>query len=183
LKKYSLETKKYLLYVGAIQPRKNIQVLLEAFELEHKRHSDMKLVLAGEKAWLWKETIAMIENHPFREDIIVTGTIPFGELSALYASAKMFIFPSLYEGFGIPVLEAMAAGVPVICSGNSSLPEVGGDAALYFDALNVSELASHIESLWKDESLCTAMVRRGYENIKKFSWDKCARETMEYILS
>ncbi|MDD5083610.1 MAG: glycosyltransferase family 1 protein [Candidatus Moranbacteria bacterium] len=183
LKKYSLETKKYLLYVGAIQPRKNILVLLEAFELEHKRHPDMKLVLAGEKAWLWKETVDMIEKHPFREDIIVTGKVSFRDLAALYAQAKMFVFPSLYEGFGIPVLEAMAAGTPVICSNNSSLPEVGGDAALYFEALNVSELASRIESLWTEESLCAAMIRRGYENIKKFSWDKCAKETMEYIIS
>jgi glycosyltransferase involved in cell wall biosynthesis len=183
LKHYRLESKKYLLYVGAIQPRKNIQVLLEAFAVERKRHSNMKLVLAGEKAWLWQETLTAIERHPFREDIIVTGTIAFTELATLYTSAKMFVFPSLYEGFGIPVLEAMAVGIPVICANNSSLPEVGGDAAFYFDAQNVSELALHIESLWTEETLCEDMVRKGYENIKKFSWDKCARETMEYILS
>lgn len=183
LHRYNLAPKTYLLYVGAIQPRKNIQVLLEAFELEHKRHPDMKLVLAGEKAWLWKETIEMIERHPFREDIVMTGKVSFQELATLYAAAKIFVFPSLYEGFGIPVLEAMAAGVPVICAHNSSLPEVGGDAALYFDALNVSELASRIESLWIESGLCEAMIRRGYENIHKFSWDKCAQETMDYIIA
>ncbi len=180
--KYSLEAKKYLLYVGAIQPRKNIATLLQAFAAERAHHIDMKLVLAGEKAWLWKETMEAIERHPFREDIIVTGTIPFSDISALYASAKMFIFPSLYEGFGIPVLEAMAAGVPVICADNSSLPEVGADAALYFEALDVAKLAEHIELLWTDEALCKEWIDRGYENIKRFSWDKCARETMEYIL-
>jgi glycosyltransferase involved in cell wall biosynthesis len=183
LKKYSLEAKKYLLYVGAIQPRKNIPVLLEAFAVERKSHFDMKLVLAGEKAWLWKETLDAIKNHPFRSDIIVTGKVSFADLVSLYAYAKMFVFPSLYEGFGIPVLEAMAAGTPVICSDNSSLPEVGGDAALYFEATNVSEFALRIESLWMNESLCEDMIRKGYENIKKFSWDKCARETTEYILS
>lgn len=181
LKQHNIEAKKYLLYVGAIQPRKNIMTLLYAFELEHTRHPEMKLVLAGEKAWLWEETLHAIETHPFREDIIVMGKVSFVDLAMLYAHAKMFIFPSLYEGFGIPILEAMAAGIPVICSHNSSLPEVGGDAALYFDALNVSELASRIELLWKEEALCVAMVRRGYENIKKFSWDTCAQETLDYI--
>jgi glycosyltransferase involved in cell wall biosynthesis len=181
LRQHSIEPKKYLLYVGAIQPRKNIQVLLEAFELERKRHADMKLVLAGEKAWLWKETMDAIEKHPFREDIIVTGRVSFKDLASLYAHAKMFVFPSLYEGFGIPVLEAMAAGIPVICSDNSSLPEVGGDAALYFEAMDVVKLIEHIELLWTNESACEERIRRGYENIQRFSWDKCARETMEYI--
>lgn len=182
LKQHDLEVKKYILYVGAIQPRKNILTLLEAFASERAKYEDMKLVLAGEKAWLWKETLEAVERHPFRDDIILTGKVSFSDLATLYASAKMFVFPSLYEGFGIPVLEAMAAGVPVICSDNSSLPEVGGDAALYFDALNVEELASRIGSLWTDEALCATMIRKGRENTKHFSWDECAQETLEYIL-
>lgn len=183
LKQYGLEAKSYLLYVGALQPRKNLIVLLEAFELEKKRHPRMKLVLVGEKAWLWQETLAIVEKHPFRKDIILTGKVSFSVLSSLYLGARVFIFPSLYEGFGIPVLEAMAAGVPVICANNSSLPEAGGDAALYFDALNVSALVSCIHALWTDDSLYRAMVSRGYKHIQKFSWDACAQETMEYILS
>jgi glycosyltransferase involved in cell wall biosynthesis len=183
LKQYALEPKKYLLYVGAIQPRKNILTLLEAFAVERARHADMKLVLAGEKAWLWKETLQAIEKHPFREDIIVTGKVSFTDLASLYAAAKMFVFPSLYEGFGIPVLEAMAAGIPVICADNSSLPEVGGDAALYFEARDASELTMHIESVWTDNVLCETMIRKGFENIKQFSWDRCAKETMAYIVS
>lgn len=182
-KKYSLESGGYLLYVGAIQPRKNIMVLLEAFDLARKRHEDMKLVLVGERAWLWRETMDAIDHHPFKDDIVLTGKVSFADLGALYGGAKMFVFPSLYEGFGIPVLEAMAAGVPVVCSNNSSLPEVGGDAALYFDALNVSELASRIESLWTESALREAMIRKGHERIKQFSWDKCAQETLEYITS
>lgn len=183
LKKHGIEAKKYLLYVGAIQPRKNILTLLDAFAVERKGHADMKLVLAGEKAWLWKETMEAIENHPFHDDIILTGKVSFKDLATLYASAKMFVFPSLYEGFGIPVLEAMAAGVPVICSNNSSLPEVGGDAALYFDALNVQELALRIDLIWTDDTVCEDMIKNGFENIKRFSWDKCAQETLEYITS
>lgn len=183
LKQYHLEAKKYILYVGAIQPRKSILTLLDAFALEREQHADMKLVLAGEKAWLWRETLEAIERHPFRDDIILTGKVCFKDLAALYAGAKMFVFPSLYEGFGIPVLEAMAAGIPVICSDNSSLPEVGGDAALYFDALNVQELASRIETIWTDDVVCESMIKKGFGNIKRFSWDKCAQETLEYIIS
>jgi glycosyltransferase involved in cell wall biosynthesis len=182
LHQYRIKSKQYLLYVGAIQPRKNIMILLDAFTEARKNNPDMKLVLAGEKAWLWKETLEAIENHPFKNDIIVTGKVSFLVLATLYASAKMFIFPSLYEGFGIPVLEAMAAGVPVVCSNNSSLPEVGGDAVLYFESSDAIALANHIESLWRDDALCQTMIAKGFENIKKFSWDKCAKETLEYIL-
>lgn len=183
LQDYHIEPKKYLLYVGAIQPRKNIMVLLAAFAQARKDNPGMKLVLAGERAWLWKETLDAIDNHLFKDDIIVTGKVSFPVLATLYTSATMFVFPSLYEGFGIPVLEAMAAGVPVICSNNSSLPEVGGDAALYFDASDASALANHIESLWNDDILRQTVIAKGFENIKKFSWDKCAKETLEYIIS
>jgi glycosyltransferase involved in cell wall biosynthesis len=182
LQQYHIQSKQYLLYVGAIQPRKNIKVLLAAFADARTNNPEMKLVLAGEKAWLWKETIEAIENHPFKDDIIVTGKVSFAVLATLYASAKMFIFPSLYEGFGIPVLEAMAAGVPVICADNSSLPEVGGTAALYFESSDTKVLTQHIESLWQDDALCQTMIEKGFENIKKFSWDTCAEQTMEYIL-
>jgi glycosyltransferase involved in cell wall biosynthesis len=181
LGRYSLESESYLLYVGAIQPRKNLVVLLEAFGRVKKKFPEMKLVLAGEKAWLWQETVREIEGHPFRRDIVLTGKVAFQDLSALYQGARAFVFPSLYEGFGIPILEAFASGVPVICAKNSSLTEVGGDAALYFDALDVGELASHIEAVWNDASLGRALVRKGREQMQKFSWDKCAQETLDWI--
>jgi glycosyltransferase involved in cell wall biosynthesis len=181
LEKYALGTKKYLLYVGALQPRKNIQVLLAAFALERVKHPEMKLVLVGEKAWLWEDILQSVEQHPFQKDIILVGKVSFAELQQFYAHAKIFVFPSLYEGFGIPILEAQAAGIPVLCSDNSSLPEVGGDAALYFEATDVQALAAQIALLWNDEGLYSSVQRKGFENIKRFSWDKCAKETLAYI--
>lgn len=180
---YGLRVTGYILYVGAIQPRKNIEALVEAFEKLKKRqkYRDLKLVLAGEKAWLWQKTMQKIEDSEFRRDIVVTGTIPFEDLRALYAGASMFVFPSLYEGFGLPVLEAFASGVPVICANNSSLPEVGGDAALYFDAMNPDELMQRMQSFLSDESLRAEYVGKGKKQLKKFSWDKCAKETLEWI--
>jgi glycosyltransferase involved in cell wall biosynthesis len=181
LAKHSLEPGSYVLYVGAIQPRKNLLVLLEAFGKAKKKHAEMKLVLAGEKAWLWEETLSAVEAHPFRRDIVLTGKVSFGDLATLYRGARMFVFPPLYEGFGIPVLEAMASGTPVICSGNSSLPEVGGDAALYFDASDAVRLASRIEAVWTDNELARSLIHKGLERTREFSWDKCAYETLEWI--
>lgn len=183
LKRYDLEEKRFLLYVGAIQPRKNIRVLLDAFAIVRLHHPDVKLVLAGERAWLWEETVRAIENHPFREDIIMPGKVCFSDLAVLFSHAKAFVFPSLYEGFGIPVLEAMASGVPVLCADNSSLPEVGGDAVLYFEATDVSVLAQHIDTVLANEAMRESMIQKGFNTIQRFSWDTCAKETMDRIIS
>ena len=174
--------KKYILYVGALQPRKNLGLLLDAFAQVKECHPEIGLVLAGEKAWMWEKTLEKIERHPCRKDIFLIGKVSFEDLAELYKKARMFVFPSLYEGFGIPVLEAQASGVPVICANNSSLPEVGGDAALYFDAQDVSALAGNIEKLWTDGALCQEFIRKGYKNIQKFSWDTCAQETLKWIV-
>jgi glycosyltransferase involved in cell wall biosynthesis len=108
LQKFDLKKEEYLLYVGAIQPRKNLIVLIEAFEKSKKENPNLKLVLAGEKAWLFRETENRIEKSVYKKDIIVTGTLKFSEIKILYQNAGIFIFPSLYEGFGIPILEAFA---------------------------------------------------------------------------
>ncbi len=174
----------YILYIGAIQPRKNLETLIEAFnKIKTPEKQDLKLVLAGEKAWLSQKTIETAECSPYRQYIIMPGKLKFGDLGHLCRGAGVFVFPSLYEGFGIPVLEAMAARVPVVCAQNSSLPEVGGEAALYFPAGNAGELAQKIEQVLQNEKLRLELVQKGLAQIKKFSWEKCARETLEYLKS
>ncbi len=175
---------KYLLYTGAIQPRKNLEIFIEAFNrLKTGHYADLSLVLAGEKAWLSENIIKKARKSPFSADIIMPGKLKFDDLGHLFRGASVFVFPSLYEGFGIPALEAMAAKVPIILANNSSLPEVGCDAALYFEAQNPKDLADKIEKVLGSENLRSIMVAKGLEQVKKFSWEKCARETLEYLKS
>jgi glycosyltransferase involved in cell wall biosynthesis len=181
LSKYDLERESYILYVGAIQPRKNLVRLVSAFETAKEAHPDMKLVIVGEKAWLSDAIVDRFERSSCRKDIILTGKVPFTELPAWYQGARFFAFPSLYEGFGLPILEAFAAGTPVLTGSISSLPEVGGDAALYVDPHIEGDIARKILMLWEDEKLRDLLRERGRERAKLFSWDRCAEETLEYI--
>lgn len=180
-------TGKYILYVGAIQPRKNLAVLIEAFEkLKNEQGNgegvdSMKLVLAGERAWLWEDVFQQIEKSPYKKDIITPGRIKFEDIGHLMRGAAVFCFPSLYEGFGIPILEAFAADVPVICAENSSLPEVAGDAALYFSGKDVDRLAENLKNVLADEDLRRSLIAKGEKRLEKFSWEKCARETLECL--
>lgn len=184
LEKYNLKNKHYLLYVGAIQPRKNLETLIRAFELFKKENDvDLKLVLAGGKAWRWQGTIEAIEKSSQKENIILTGSVPFEDLSILYAGAKIFIFPSLYEGFGIPILEALASNIPVISADNSSLTEVGGDAVEYFKSEDSVELKNKIEKVLNNQILQEELINKGRAQLEKFSWEKCAKETLEFIKS
>jgi glycosyltransferase involved in cell wall biosynthesis len=181
--KFKIQNSKFILYVGALQPRKNLEILIEAFDKIKKENQDLKLVLAGGKAWMWEGIVNKIKNSEYKKDIIITETIPFEEIVVLYQNASVFVFPSLYEGFGIPLLEAFASGVPVISASNSSLPEVGGNAALYFNEKNSDDLSCKIRSVLKDDNLRKDLIEKGNEQVKKFSWDKCARETLEVIKS
>ncbi len=172
----------YILYSGAIQPRKNLDMLIRAFELiRSAKKIDIKLVLAGEKAWLSENTCRLAATSKFCEDIILTGKLKFTDLGHLTRGARAYVFSSLYEGFGITILEAMASRVPVICSKNSSLPEVGGEAAVYFDCHNPEDIARKIETVLSDENYRNELIKKGLEQIKKFSWDKCSRQTLEWI--
>lgn len=171
----------YLIYIGAIQPRKNLERLVEAFGRIKQNRPDLKLVLVGEKAWLSEGVFKKIETSAYKKDIICPGRLDFESLGHLLRAAEVFVFPSLYEGFGIPVLEAFAARVPVISANNSSLPEVGGEAAVYFDGKSTADLAEKIEKILTDENLRKTCVEKGVERIKKFSWEKCARETLDYL--
>ncbi len=180
-------TKPYILYIGAIQPRKNLETLIKAFEKlksqaqkELSSLKDLQLVLVGEKAWLSETTVKKAQNSLFSMDIKMPGKLKFDDLGHLTRGADIFAFTALYEGFGIPILEAFAAGVPVVCAKNSSLPEVAGEAALFFEK-GAEELAGQIKKVLEDENLRQDLIAKGKDQIKKFSWEKCARETLKYI--
>lgn len=179
---YKLQVTNYILYVGAIQPRKNLKILIKAFEkFKQKTNSPVKLVLAGSQAWMWEETMKAINESSVRENIVLTGRVNFEDLAVLYRNASLFVFPSLYEGFGIPVLEAFASKVPVICSDNSSLPEVGGEAAEYFESSEWKKLSEKMEMILNDKEKQKTMIDHGLKQLEKFSWEKCAKETLDWI--
>jgi glycosyltransferase involved in cell wall biosynthesis len=183
-KKYNINGP-YIIYIGAIQPRKNLETLIEAFNIIKSKASsgtdNLNLVLAGERAWLSDTVFEKIEASPHQKDIKATGKVSFDDLGHLLRGTQVFVFPSLYEGFGIPVLESFASRVPVICANNSSLPEVGGEAALYFEEKDPNDLAEKINQILSSEMLRNELIAKGQEQIKKFSWEKCAQETLEYL--
>jgi len=164
-----------VLCAGAIQRRKNQAALVRAFRV---LPADWRLVLAGSEGFEARETLAEIEASPSRDRIQVTGYISDSELAAWYAKAMIFAFPSLDEGFGMPVLEAMAAGVPVITGNRSALPEAAGDAALLVNASNEAEIEGALESLASDENLRNDLIRRGIERARTFTWNKAVQATV-----
>jgi len=136
------------------------------------------LVLAGGKGWLYENLFRRVEELGLTEDVIFTGVVPDEDLPALMNGALLFVYPSLYEGFGLPVLEAMACGVPVITSNVSSLPEVAGDAALLVDPYDVEELAEAMRSLIESEETRADLRNKGLAQAARFSWERTAEETM-----
>lgn len=186
LHQYELKNKKYLLYVGALQPRKNIVRMIEAFETIKKsspEYQEYKLVLAGEAAWLSETILKRVETSICKEDIVLTGGIDFETLRILYQGAGLFIFPSLYEGFGLPILEAFASGVPVLVSENSSLREVAGEGAWYCDAFDSEDIARQSILILSSPTLQERLFIEGQKQLQKFSWDRSAQETLDFILS
>jgi glycosyltransferase involved in cell wall biosynthesis len=165
-----------VLNVGAIQRRKNIARLVEAFERTPK---GWKLVLAGSEGYGSSEILARIASSPRRGDIQVLGYVADPELARWYARARIFAFPSLDEGFGMPVLEAMAAGVPVVAGNRAALPEICGEAALLVDPEDVEAIASALVDLIRDEALAERLIRSGTERARGFTWEKAAEETWE----
>ncbi|HPP66847.1 MAG TPA: glycosyltransferase family 1 protein [bacterium] len=180
LNKYGI-ARPYILAVSNIQPRKNLNGLLKAFVTLCQQQKDFpcRLVIAGRKLWLYNEIFSEIRRFPVADKIILTDYLKNDELSCLYNGAEMSVYISFYEGFGLPALEAMACGCPVIVSDNSSLPEIVGDAGMLVDPYNVNELASVIKNLFYDKTLRGKLKQKGIEQAKKFSWRKCATETVE----
>ncbi|MBU3965714.1 glycosyltransferase family 4 protein, partial [Patescibacteria group bacterium] len=194
--KYNLP-EKYILYLGTIEPRKNIIGLIKAFELFNAKYpssakttagkqippkdkptgqanTKYQLVIAGAKGWLYGDIFKAAQNSVFRNEIIFTGTIADEDRAFLYSMASLFVYPSFYEGFGFPPLEAMSAGIPVIVSNCSSLPEAVGNAALMVNPYNFGEIAWAMNEVLSNNNLRDKMIKKGYEQVKKFSWEKCA---------
>jgi glycosyltransferase involved in cell wall biosynthesis len=176
-KKFGIN-KEYILFVGTLQPRKNIAKLVEAFS---KIDKDIQLVIVGKKGWLYEEILSAPAKYNVEEKVKFLDFVTDEELPDLYKNALCFVLPSLYEGFGLPVLEAMKNGCPVITSNVSSLPEAGGDAAEYFDPENVDEIAKKIEKVIADKKLREEMIKKGYQQVKKFSWEKTAKDTLKVL--
>jgi glycosyltransferase involved in cell wall biosynthesis len=178
---------RYFLYVGTLQPRKNLARVVDAFARLASDAalaptlSDVQLVLAGKRGWLYDDLFALVTRLGLASRVVFPGYIEEADLPALLSGALALVFPSLYEGFGIPVLEAGACGVPVITSNTSSLPEVAGDAALLVDPHDVDAIADAMARIATDAELRAELNRRGQENVKRFSWEKCARETLAVL--
>jgi glycosyltransferase involved in cell wall biosynthesis len=182
---------RYLLYVGTLQPRKNLGRVIEAFGrlAADPQLADMQLVLAGKRGWLYESLFARVVELNLASRVLFPGYVEEVDLPALLSGASALVYPSLYEGFGIPVLEAGACDVPVITSNTSSLPEVAGDpaagpeqaAALLVDPHDVDAIADAMHRIATDAALRAELTRRGRENIKRFSWEKCARETLAVL--
>ncbi|OGH16795.1 MAG: hypothetical protein A3C30_00435 [Candidatus Levybacteria bacterium RIFCSPHIGHO2_02_FULL_40_18] len=190
LEKYSIE-KTFILFVGTLQPRKNIVRLVEAFSaVIHPRGEsvltsgvgeDLKLVIVGRRGWQYEEILEAPRRYGVEDRVRFLENVTDEELPAFYESAELFVLPSLYEGFGLPILEAMKYGCPVLTSNVSSLPEAGGDAAIYFNPEDVSDIAEKIEKVLSDKKLRDDMIKKGHEQVKKFSWEKSARQVLHTL--
>lgn len=168
----------FVLAVGTLEPRKNYVRLLEAFKVVHDRFSDLVLVIAGAPGWLYDPIYQRLAELKLNEHVIFT-TPKDADLVALYNAAQVFVYPSLYEGFGLPPLEALACGAPVACSKAASLPEVVGDAAVQFNPLSVEEIAHALCLLLDDGSLRSDLRRRGPARAAQYSWPEAARKTAD----
>ena len=172
---------RYVLYVGTIEPRKNLTTLLEAFSATYNRQSaigNWQLVIGGKKGWLYESFFARLRELGLEDEVVLPGYIADEDLPAVYSAASVFVFPSLYEGFGLPPLEAMACGTPVVCSNASSLPEVCGEAALLVSPTDVPALVQAMVRGLSDEPLRATLRARGLVQAAKFSWERTARETL-----
>jgi glycosyltransferase involved in cell wall biosynthesis len=160
----------YILTVGNLQPRKNLPRLIDAWQRLRTEHPDFtpQLVLVGRKAWMLDDILRSASEDASAGNLVLTDYLPEADLPALYSGASLFVYPSLFEGFGLPPLEAMACGVPVITSNTSSLPEACGEAALYVDPENVEQLAARILELYRDRGLQRSCREKGFEQAQKF---------------
>jgi glycosyltransferase involved in cell wall biosynthesis len=171
----------YILCVGSIQPRKNLSRLFQAYSLLRRAEPDgklPKLVVVGKYAWLFEETLRTLHQLELRSSVIMTGYVPEVDLPALYSGALCFVYPSYFEGFGLPPLEAMKCGTPVIAGNRTSIPELVGDAAALADPFDVVDMASKIKHVIEDADLRSALRLKGLERSKLFGWQETARHTL-----
>jgi glycosyltransferase involved in cell wall biosynthesis len=167
--------KPYLLYVGNAYPHKNLENLIEVVG---KLNLDCQLVLVGRKDFFYNRLEKEIANRDIAKKIIFAGQVSDEELTILYQNARVYVFPSLSEGFGLPGLEAMSCGLPVVASNSSCLPEIYGSAAVYFNPKNILDMKEKIEEVFTQEEIRQKLIKLGYEQVKKYSWKKCAEATL-----
>lgn len=182
--KFTIKNAPYIFFLSTIEPRKNIETLIRSFNyIKRKEEIDLKLIIAGGLGWKYQSVLDLIEKSDYKEDIILPGYISKEEKTYLYSHAKCFVYPSLYEGFGLPILEAMANKCLVVTGNNSSLPEVGGQAAIYYNqALDYSELGNKIiETVNLNQEEKDKKIKQGLEQVKKFTWEECAQETLKIL--
>ena len=175
--KYNLPDQ-YILSVGHLEPRKNYNRLLQAFsQLKKQEKVPHKLVIVGQKNWMFESIYRDLEKLELKQNVVFLGFAAQDDLAAIYQLADVFVLPSLFEGFGFPPLESMAAGTAVACSNATSLPEICGNAALLFDPYNIEDMSLKILNLLEDESLRNDLIKQGFRNLPRFSWQACAEKT------
>ncbi len=182
LKKFDLKPKRYLLFVGTVQPRKNLERLIRAFSsgsFGAPQDDKLRLVIAGKLGWNYQEVVELAKKH----NVLVTGYISETERDSLLRNALVYVQPSITEGFGLPIIEAMRAGVPVVSSNGGALPEVVGDAGLLFDPYNIENIRTVLEKVIKDVKLQKSLIELGKKRVEEFSWQKAAMETYSYLTS
>jgi len=178
----TLKGVRFLMYVGRSLPHKNLERLIDAFSILKENDPDLQLVLVGKKDALMERHILYAEAQSVR-DVVATGYVSEGQLRWLYENTACYCFPSLSEGFGLPSLEAMMHGAPVASSDATCLPEINGNATHYFDPLDVSDMAEKINEVLTDELLRKELVKKGFEQVKKYSWQRMAKQTLEVYRS
>jgi glycosyltransferase involved in cell wall biosynthesis len=181
-RKYNLPDK-FLLYVGNIEPKKNLDLVVDVFQKLQQILPEIKLVIIGKFGWKSKNIKRKILRLQSEKKLIATGYMPINDLAVTYKLAELFVFPSLVEGFGIPPLEAMASGTPVITSNRAAIPEVVGTAAIKIDPTNADQFFRAIIKVLTSKNLKQELIEKGFERIKKFSWKKAAEKTLEVYKS
>lgn len=197
LKQYKLEKWQYFLFIGTIQPRKNLERLIRAYaqfinngpgkvsggakKRQDPEHTIPILVLAGSKGWLSDEIYQLPKQLGIENQVKFLGYVPDKDLPALYSGAKAFLYPSLFEGFGLPILEAFSCGCPVLTSTTSSIPEVAGEAAVFVDPYSVDDICQGIKKIATNEKLQKQLTAKGSKQIKNFNWEKAAKETLRVL--
>ena len=175
--------KEYFLYAGSIHPRKNLINLLKAFSVFKKRQqTNMKLVITGRLAWKYESFKESLKSYKYRNDVVMTGYVEENELVRIVGSAYGLVYPSLFEGFGVPVLEAMQCDVPVITSADSAMQEIAKEAALYADATSHTDIADKMMLLYKDENRRKELIQNGRQIVRGYSWDRTAELLWQTIL-
>ncbi|NQV13298.1 MAG: glycosyltransferase family 4 protein [Parcubacteria group bacterium] len=183
LQKYKIPTRDpYFLYIGRLEEKKNTPGLIKAFaEFKQSNKSKHKLVLVGSPGHNYEQVQELIKEHKLEREVIETGWVDEEDLPVLLSASLAFVFPSFYEGFGLPLLEAMSCQTPILAARAASIPEVAGGAALLFDPYDVPDMAKKMEMIVSNETLRVDLVQRGISRVKDFSWEKCTRETLAAI--